>query len=224
MIHYHGTPFTPNAMRDRMQGKFLCVSFARPDNAKWAMDHAQGILWDNGAYSLYTRGEKVDWAKYYKWLEPLLGHPHWAIVPDSIDGTVEEQRELVAAWPFRRELSAPVWHMAEPIDYLLELSDDWPRLCFGSSGAYWQVGSEAWCRRADEAFNALARRGPLPWVHLLRGLNMAGDYWPFASADSAHIARKYHEYRMCPERMARIVDGRQSPIHWKMKAEQEQLI
>jgi hypothetical protein len=113
--------------------------------------------------------------------------------------------------------------MGLPIDYLVELADEWPRVCFGSSQQYWQVGSDLWCRRADEAFNALAKRGPLPWVHMLRGLNLCGDRWPFASADSVNVARNFKDTNTDPERMARRIDAVQNPIKWTLKAEQKDM-
>ena len=140
-----------------------------------------------------------------------------------IDGTVSEQIKLVGTWPFAKELGAPVWHMGLPIEYLLRLCQWWPRICFGSSGVYWQIGNEAWERRCDEAFNALAKEGSLPWVHMLRGMSLSGDRWPFASADSVNVARNYKDTNTCPERMARRIDSVQSPIRWMMKAEQSTL-
>lgn len=223
VIHYHGTPLTPRQELYKLAGKNFCVSFAAPRDGDWCLQHGQSVLWDNGAFSAHTRGQVTDWAKYYDWLEPRLGHPHFAIIPDVIDGEPELQRALVAQWPFPRHLGAPVWHMGLSLNYLQEIADDWPRLCFGSSGAYWQVGSEAWERRCDEAFNLLARRGPLPWVHMLRGLSMAGDRWPFASADSVNVARNFKDANTCPERMARRIDAIQCPVKWSARAEQERL-
>ena len=162
----------------------------------------------------------VDWKAYYAWLEPRLGHPHWAIIPDVIDGQMEDQVELVATWPFDKALGAPVWHMGLPISYLLHLAENWPRICFGSSGQYWQVGSDSWCRRADEAFNALEQRGLRPWIHMLRGLDLCGDRWPFASADSVNVARNFKRNLVCPERMARRIDAVQNPIRWHIRASQ----
>jgi hypothetical protein len=203
-----------------MAGKHFCVSFANPADADWCLTHGQSVMWDNGAFTAYTKGKTLDVPAYQKWVEPKLGHPHWCIIPDVIDGPVEDQRAMVEAWSLPRELSAPVWHMGLSIDWLLELADKWPRVCFGSSGAYWQVGSEAWERRSDEAWNALERRGLRPWVHMLRGLDLCGDRWPFASADSVNVARNFKCRRMCPERMARVIDARQSPISWKVRPEQ----
>jgi hypothetical protein len=220
MIHYHGTPLTPRSELLKMAGKHFCVSFANPADADWCLTHGQSVMWDNGAFTAHTRGKPLDPASFSKWLEPRLGHPHWAVVPDVIDGDVEQQRSLIAQWAHPRELSAPVWHLALPIDWLVELADSWPKICFGSSGAYWQVGYEAWERRADEAFNALIRRGLRPWVHMLRGMDLAGDRWPFASVDSVNVARNFKCRRICPERMARVIDARQSPVSWKLRPEQ----
>ncbi|OOO22724.1 hypothetical protein [Agrobacterium pusense] len=216
-IHYHGTPLTPRSELLKMAGKHFCVSYANPGDAEWCLQNGQSVMWDNGAFTFYRGGKKTDWTKYYSWLESKLGHPHWAVVPDVIDGTVEEQRELVAQWPFPKTLSAPVWHTGLSIDYLLELAENWPRICFGSSGAYWQVGSAAWERRTDEAFNALEKRGIRPWVHMLRGLAMCGDRWPFASADSVNVARNFKDTPICPERMARRIDAVQCPFKWTLK-------
>lgn len=223
MIHYHGTPLTPRSELVKLAGKCFCVSFADPRDADWCLANAQANMWDNGRFTAFTQGKPVDDAKFYEWVEPKLGHPHWAVIPDAIDGPVEEQRALVAQWPFGPQFGAPVWHMALPVEYLLDLANHFPRLCFGSSGAYWQVGSDLWCRRADEAFNALEKRGLRPWVHMLRGLALCGDRWPFASADSVNVARNFKDSNTDPERMARRIDAIQCPVRWTVRAEQKEL-
>lgn len=224
MLHYHGTPLTPRSEMLKMAGKNFCVSFANPADADWCLAHGQSVMWDNGAFSFYTRGEPTDWNAYYEWLEPRLGHPHWAVIPDIIGAGWRENADLVLQWPFRKELAAPVWHLDEPISSLLYFSEaGYGRVCFGSAGQYWQIGSESWERRMDEAFNSLAQNGTLPWTHMLRGLNLCGDRWPFASADSVNVARNYKDYSTCPERMARRIDAVQCPITWNMRPEQEDL-
>jgi hypothetical protein len=200
-----------------MAGKHFCVSFANPGDADWCLAHGQSVMWDNGAFTAYTQGKDFDPAAFAAWVEPRLGHPHWAVVPDVIDGDVDAQRERAKTWPHPRDLSAPVWHLHLSIEWLKELADNWPKVCFGSSGAFWQVGSEAWERRVDEAFNALERTGRRPWVHMLRGLAMAGDRWPFASADSVNVARNFKDTNTCPERMARRIDAVQCPVRWNMR-------
>lgn len=224
IIHYHGTPLTPRAELMKMAGKHFCVSFANPGDADWCLLNGQSVMWDSGAFTAFTKGDQVDWVKYYAWLEPRLGHPHWAVIPDVIDGSVEEQRGLVAQWPFGA-MGAPVWHMALSIDYLIDLASHWQRICFGSSGRYWQVGSDDWCRRADEAFNALEQRGLRPWVHMMRGLSLCGDRWPFASADSTNVARNFKNIgsETDPERMARRIDAVQCPIKWVLRPQQEDM-
>lgn len=182
-------------------------------------------MWDNGAFSAFTKGKPTDWNKYYEWLESRLSPPHWAVIPDVIDGDVSDNLELIKQWPHRKDCSAVVWHMAEPVDHLLHLIDlGFGKVCFGSSGAYWQVGSPAWERRADVAFNEICKRGPIPWVHMLRGLSMAGSKYPFASADSANVARHHQEMNTCPERWARQIDMVQNPCTWKMKETQRELL
>lgn len=220
MIHYHGTPLTPRAELQKLAGKNFCVSFADSRDGDWCLANGQSVMWDNGAFTAHTQGKKPDWSGFYAWVEPRLSPVHWAVVPDVIDGGEAENDAMLKQWPHPKHQSAAVWHLDEPIKRLLWLTDDWPRICFGSSGAYWQVGSAAWERRVDEAFNAIASRGPLPWIHMLRGLALCGDRWPFASADSVNVARNYKDTRTCPERMARVIDGRQSPVSWTARATQ----
>lgn len=222
-IHYHGTPLTPRDQLWLMAGKCFCVSFANKADADICLRIGQAVMWDNGAFSFREKGG-LDPHAFARWVDPRLGHPHWAVIPDVIDGSEQEQRELVAQWPHRKEFSAPVWHMGLEIDWLLELADAFPRLCFGSTKQYWQVGSDAWARRADEAFNALDRRGLKPWVHMLRGMAVTGKRWPFASVDSVNVARNFKDTDSCPEAMARVIDAVQCPVTWKTRPQQMDLI
>lgn len=210
-IHFHGTPITPRAQLERMAGEHFCVSFARPDDAESCLKIGQSVLWDNGAFSLYTRGEPLDVAALYAWLESRLHHPHRAVVPDVIGGGVAEQRKLAASWPFPRDLGWPVWHLDKPLDYLSELADGWPGLCLGSAGPYWQVGSVLWAQRMDEAFEHLSRRGRLPWVHGLRMLGQVGGRWPLASADSTNVAQNWQRDGGCARCKALSIDRVQAP-------------
>ena len=222
MIHYHGTPMTPKEMLYRMAGKHLCVSFANAYQAKTCMEIGQSVMWDNGAFTTYTQGKNLDRTKLYSWLEDKIGHPHWAVIPDVIGGDEEHQRSLLSEWPFGPEFGAPVWHMDMPFDYLMYLTDHYKKICFGSSGQYWNVGSDAWCGRADAAFNMLAQKhSRMPWIHMLRGLSLAGERWPFASADSVNVARNYKDYDRCPELMARKIDSVQTPFLWEKKPIQQ---
>tara|TARA_R100000406_G_scaffold94083_1_gene85223 strand:- start:111 stop:794 length:684 start_codon:yes stop_codon:yes gene_type:complete len=227
MIHYHGTPITPMSELSKMAGKHFCVSFEDHRDIDWCVKNGQSVMLDNGAFSAFTKGKTIDFKAYEEWIEPYLYPPNWAIIPDVIDGSVEEQKELMKMFShLPNHLVSPVWHMSLPINWLLELADNFPRFCFGSSGKYWQVGSSVWCRRADEAWNELTKRGHKSWVHMMRGLALCGDVYPFASADSTNVARNFKNKgsQMCPERMARRIDSVQSPLKWNVTATQGLLI
>lgn len=225
MIKYHGTPITPQVELERMAGRNFCVSFFRPDNLHTCLRIGQGLMLDNGAFSVKTRGAELDIPGFYAWLEPMLTHPHWAVVPDAIDGDVEQQRQMARTWPFPRSHGIPVWHLGLPIDYLLELCDGWGRVCLGSTARFWSVGSADWCRRMDEAFNAMHRTfgARLPWVHGLRMLGQADGPWPLASADSTNVARNFKRDTGCADCKAYPIDARNPPLQWSPRSIQEEM-
>lgn len=200
-----------------MDGKHVCISYAtaRKSNIEWALAKAQSIMWDNGAFSAYTQGVAFDSAGFHDWVAPRLEHPHWAVVPDVIGGTVEQQRVLLKQWPFDKSVSAVVWHLDKPLDYLLELADEWPKVCLGSAGAYWKIATTEWDARMDAVYEYLAvRRQKLPWIHGLRMLAQVGRRWPLASADSANVARNYSNRAQCPGCMGHRIDQVNGPLHW----------
>lgn len=215
VIHYHGTPITPRKALLEMTGRHFCVSFARPDDLRECLRIGQSLMLDNGAFTAFTKGKPMDVTGYIAWCDQHLVHPHWAVIPDVIDGTKEQQRACIAGWPFPAELSAPVWHLGLSLDWLLELADNWPRICLGSSGQYWQVGSPSWARRMNEAFDALcSKRRHMPWMHGLRMLGQCDGPWPLASADSTTVARNHKTSRICPELMAARIDAKQPAPRW----------
>ncbi|CDZ55057.1 hypothetical protein [Neorhizobium galegae] len=208
-IHYHGLPLTPEVMLYDLAGRHVCISYAtkRAAQVAIALRIMQSCMFDNGQYTLYQQGGKEDVYGFYDWIDPMLGHPHWAVVPDRINGDVDQQRALVKTWPFPRELGAPVWHLHLPIDYLLELIDEWPRVCLGSSKQYWQVGAPIWRRRMDEVTEAVyKRRRQAPWIHGLRMMAQLGKGWCLASGDSVNTARNYKDREEMPHVMAERID------------------
>lgn len=225
MIHYHGTPISPMKAIETMGGKHFCVSYARPDDLKRCLKIGQSLMLDNGAFSAKTRGLPFDRKGFYAWVEPLLVHPHWAVVPDVIDGSEDEQRQMVKSWPFRKEMGIPVWHLGLSISYLIELCDAWGRVCFGSAGEFWQIGTTKWCHRMDEAFNALvnAYGRQIPWVHGMRMLGQSSGPWPLASADSTNVALHHAEHLECAGCMAKRIDSTNPPANWKIQPLQEVL-
>lgn len=211
MIHYHGTPITPRSKLLEMSGRHFCVSFADPRDLETCLQIGQSVMMDNGAFTAYTKGKPMDKVGFYDWCEQFLGAPHWAVIPDVIGGTEDEQRNGLRDWPFPAFLSTPVWHMNLSIDYLLELADRFPRICIGSAGEFWQLGTRKWEQRMDQAFEALSKRRHLPWIHGMRMLAQADKRWPLASADSSNIARHHNELKLSPEVMAQRIDALQTP-------------
>ncbi len=224
MIHYHGTPITPRSELIKMAGRHFCVSFAHPQDADWCLENGQSVMWDNGAFSAFTKGKAFNEIGYARWVEDKLFHPNWAIIPDVIDGCVDDQRDLLKRWSYEKELSAPVWHIHLPVDWLLELCDEYPRVCFGSSGQFWKIGTDEWVRRIDLAFNALQKRNMRNWIHMLRAMSAASrGQWPFASADSTNVARNFKNKGRgkCPENMARMIDAKQPKPNWEIMVKEQ---
>jgi hypothetical protein len=210
---------------ETMGGKHFCVSYVRPDDLKRCLRIGQSLMLDNGAFSAKTRGLPFDRDGFYAWVEPLLVHPHWGVVPDVIDGSEDEQRQMVKSWPFRKEMGIPVWHLGLSISYLIELCDAWGRVCFGSAGEFWQIGTSKWCHRMDEAFNALVNTygKQIPWVHGMRMLGQSSGPWPLASADSTNVALHHAEHLECAGCMAKRIDSTNPPANWKIQPLQEVL-
>jgi hypothetical protein len=227
-LHYHGLPLTPQENLKHLAGKHFCISYAtsrlREQQREIVLRIAQSLMFDNGAFSAFSTGKKLDLPGFYRWVERDLAHPHWAIMPDEIDGTVEQQREMLKSWPFPIALGAPVWHLGLSFDWLLELTDYYPKVCFGSAGAYWKVGAPEWRRRVDDAFEYLLKhRRHLPWIHGLRMMSQAGKRWPFASVDSVNVARNFKTYRCCPGCMADGIDAVNGPLRYQPAAQKELL-
>lgn len=230
MIHYHGTPITPKAQLWELAGRHFCVSVADPRDVKVCHQIGQSVMLDNGAFTFWNKGAIPEWPGYYDWAEPWLDYPTtWAVIPDVIDGSEDENDELLVQW-FQRRLpkGAPVWHLHESFDRLRRLAHGYERVCFGSSGAYADLGTDQWHRRVSEAFDVIADdRGRVPWIHMLRGLDQAGSHYPFASADSTNAARNHSgSWRQRARPIAQIVaetDARQCPGRWKHVGTQQTL-
>lgn len=225
MIHYHGGPINPVARLLEMAGRHLCVSHHQPDQVVRSHEIAQSVMLDNGAFSAWKIEAAVNWPRYYDWTDRWLDYPTtWAVIPDVINAGSQEQDALIREWPHGHR-GAPVWHMNEPLDRLLRLTDEWPRVCIGSTDEFRVILSPAWVRKMDQAFDALAvRHRRMPWVHMLRGLQLSGKEWPFASVDSTDIARNHNRAQNTPRAMADRWDARQSPARWVPRPEQMELI
>lgn len=223
-IHYHGTPISPRSVLYTMSGKCFCVSFAHPQDVKVCHDIGQSVLLDNGAFTAWKSGALMNsewWAKYYAWVEPWIARPTtFAIIPDVIDAGTQEQDALIREWPHSNR-GIPVWHMDEPIHRLLRLCDEWPKVAIGANEEYSVVGSSAWRRRMNEAFEELVpRHRYLPWLHMLRGMQTVRWEFPFASVDSTDVARNHNRTGKIARVMADAWDCRQTPALWIPPPEQ----
>lgn len=223
MLHYHGTPITPRSELLTLAGRCFCVSYAAPHQVDVCHEIGQAVMLDNGAFSFWRTGKPTDWSGFYDWAEPWLDHQTtWAVIPDVIDGSVEDNDALLVAW-FTRGLphdkGAPVWHMHEPIDRLRRLCAGYRRVCVGSSGQYAVVGNDSWRRRMDEAFNAVCREGlPPAWLHMLRGMSLSGSEYPFGSVDSTDVARNHNREQNTALKLAHRWDGLQCAARWRPRA------
>lgn len=226
MIHYHGTPISPISAFMQLAGRHFCVSFRAPQDIDRAHRLGQSVMLDNGAFSIWSKGEDqgFDWRSYYDWAENWLVSPStWAVIPDAIDRPEEVQDALVADWPFGHK-GAPVWHMNESLDRLLRLVDEWPRVCIGSTARFAVIRSPAWERRMDETWNLVAKgRRFLPNLHMLRGMQLVGQRWPFASVDSTDIARNHKRPQNSPLLMVNRWDVAQVPLKWTERPKQGEM-
>ena len=194
--HYHGTPIWGGAgevHRIAVRGAGAFVSYARPDQLQASLQYAQEVAIDNGAFSAWKRGLILDWAAFYRWLEPYYQHKKvsFFVIPDVVEGGEEDNDRLIRALPpSLRRKAAPVWHLHESIERLVCLCEEWPRVCFGSSGEYAVIRTAAWHERMEQAFEAIyGRRNLATKIHGLRMLDgrVLGKY-PLTTADSTNLA------------------------------------
>lgn len=210
----YGLPLNPLSALDKLQGASFCVSYATREKLGRQIDDAirlvgdQGVLLvDNGAFSLYHQGVSTMDESYLEgfeaWAMDILERcpQAVAVIPDVIDGTEEQNANLIAWSQLPTERTMAIWHLNESIDSLIhrcESGRDW--LGFGSAGQYWKPGTPEWHARIQEAFAAIeAWHGPInergfyetgyvrPRIHMMRAQALAHLY-PFDSSDSTNVA------------------------------------
>lgn len=195
MIHYHGGPITPDTCAIKVwTARHAFISFAATQQMNLAAELSQSFALDNGAFTFWKQGSGMRWPDYYAWVGCWRNHPgfDFAVVPDVIEGSEDENDQLAAEWPFPRHQGAVVWHINESIERLRRLSREWPRVCIGSSGE-WDVSTpRRFLGRATQAIGAICDgdNRPVCKLHGLRMLNPAiFSKLPLASADSTNVAR-----------------------------------
>lgn len=195
MIHYHGGPITPDTCAIRAwRGRHAFVSFAATQQMNLAAEYCQSFAFDNGAFSFWKAGRAVDWLGFYVWVDTWRNHPgfDFAVIPDVIDGSEDENDRLLKDWPFPLWQSAAVWHVNESIERLVRLASSYPRVCIGSSGEYDVTKPTAFLAQMAEVLPAICDTAgrPICKLHGLRMLNPAiFSKLPLASADSTNVAR-----------------------------------
>ena len=194
MIHYHGTPMTPEAdMIRAFRGRHAMVSFEDPRQIEVATEICQSVVLDNGAFSAWRAGKAYDFSGYYEWAGKWLKHPcvEWAVIPDVIDGDEEANERLVGQWPYGK-LGVPVWHLHESLARLKWLCKVWPRVALGSSGDYADPGAPKWWNRMAQVMRVATDEAGMPRCKL-HGLRMLDpviySHLPLSSADSCNVAR-----------------------------------
>ena len=175
-----------------LAGRHAFVSYAHPGDLPLVADACSSFALDNGAFSAWRSGRPFDEPGFVAWVEEWHRHPgfDWAVIPDVIEGTEEENDAMVERWPAHLA-GVPVWHYNESLDRLDRLVSAWPRVALGSSSAH-PTGSEAWWRRTAEALDVACDADGHPRTRL-HGLRMLDPKlftrMPLASADSTNVLR-----------------------------------
>lgn len=222
-----GTPITPEHLLDQLAGSSFCVSYAYRERLNGQLDRIidlvgeDGLLLvDNGAFTAWTRGRELDPEGFETWAADILARcpQAVAVIPDVIGGTVEENMALVHECELPMERVMPVWHMHEPLDYLVHLVESgFFFIAIGSSGEYAKTGTPAWHARVREAFTAideLCAGGAYsrPHIHMMRA-QAFGHLYDFDSTDSSNVAVNHHRYKhQGPGHLGRFADRIRSRI------------
>ena len=196
MIHYHGGPITPEtcALRAWRRGHAF-ISWASHGQIKLAASVCESFAIDNGAFSIWKRDQtsRPDWNAYYDFCEEWLAHPacDWAVIPDVIGGTEEENDALLSEWP-HSHAGVPVWHLNESPERLVRIAQSWPRIALGSAAEF-DVSRPSLCLgRLASVLPLICNSDGRPVVKL-HGLRMLRPQIvskvPLSSADSTNIAR-----------------------------------
>lgn len=221
-IHYHGTPLTPKSILHELSGRSFCVSFVANQDVRTCHDIGQSVMLDNGAFSAWKLGKKVDWDKYRAWAKDWTRFKtSWAVIPDVIEGSEEDNDKAMAGWVIDPFQSAPVWHLHESFERLDRLVSEWPRICFGSSSEYASLRTARWYDRMNRAMEVACDSDGVPRaaLHMLRGMSLCESSYPFASVDSTDVARN-HNRGVPAATLAARWDAQQCPGRWALSGHQ----
>ena len=201
MIHYHGTPIGgPGQDVARfLINRHALVSFEYQQHMGVVADVCASFVLDNGAFSVWKKGGRLDIDGYLKWVELWHRHPgfDWALIPDVIDGDEGQNDAFLSLWPENlKGYGVPVWHLHESLERLDRLASSFKVIAFGSSGEYKTPGSPLWWQRMRQALNVVCDEigRPRCKLHGLRMLNpKIFTELPLSSADSTNVGRNCNQ-------------------------------
>lgn len=212
MIRYHGGPCTPiEAALELWSGRHALISFAYPQQIDFVAKHAFSFAMDNGAFTAWEAGTEVDWDEYARWVEEYQQHPSFdmCLIPDKIDGTEQENDELLHWWNSKvmSTPGVPVWHMHESVERLdriiMSPAKCYPVVAIGSSGEFTEIGTQRWWSRMSEAMERACDKDGRPLCRLwgLRQMNpTVFSHVPYSFVDSSTIARSVGVDKSVPKR------------------------
>lgn len=199
VVHYHGGPIWggDEIVSALYKDGGALVSFRRTDQIKKIAKLKCSLVLDNGAFSTWRANNDDDfdwdahWTKYYMFVLKWIGRIDWFVVPDVIEGTEQENDDLVSKVPSSLKSKAvPVWHSNESISRLLRLCEKFSLVAIGCCGDETIIRSKSWVLKMDEVFNEIyIKRNMDVNIHGLRMLDgRALSKYPFYSADSTNVA------------------------------------
>jgi hypothetical protein len=195
---YHGLPLTPEAdMLICMECKSAMVSMGDDRQIETALEVCPEVVGDSGAFKIWQQGGELDVPEYTRWVRFHIRHPafRWALAPDVIDGTEQENDDLLREWlcSFPKHRAVPVFHLHESNARLIRLiAEEYPLIALGSSGEYKDPGSREWWDRIADLMGILCDDDgyPLQDFHGCRMLDpVLFSHIPFTSGDSCNVAR-----------------------------------
>ena len=189
MIHYHGGPLGKSQQsHEFFAGRHSLISYAHRAELETMAEVSHSFVLDNGAFSVWKSGKSLDVKGYTDWVDEWRKHPgfDWALIPDVINGSEDENDELIEDWPYPQD-GVPVWHLNESLSRLLRLSSEWHRVALGSTEGM-EPGSNRFWNRIAQAMDLICDDQGRPRCKL-HGLRMLDprifQFIPLASADSA---------------------------------------
>ena len=197
MIKYHGTPIggTIDEVQRFLPNRHCLVSYHHPDQIDSVAQLSSSFILDNGAFSFWKSGKgDIDFSAYHAFVQSWANHPRldFCIIPDKIDGTEDDNVNLVTRWLKTGSdvESVPVYHYNESLDYLAYLVSHFRTVALGAS-AEAEPNSAEWWKRTSQIMKVACNKAgrPKARLHGLRMLNP--DIFtriPLTSADSTNVA------------------------------------